>query len=102
MMKLLPDQSGLREREIFDYRVWLTPLLLMTMLVGISSFNYLLFHVLIELFAVVVSLLMFVVSYQTRRFSHFAMVPTSRREGSKLALGMCVLSCFPLSPFSHL
>lgn len=70
MMKLLPDQSGLREREIFDYRVWLTPLLLMTMLVGISSFNYLLFHVLIELFAVVVSLLMFVVSYQTRRFSH--------------------------------
>jgi len=58
-----------------DYRLWFLPVLLATFLVVISSYHYLLFHILAEFFSIAVGLLMFVIAFITYKHSqnHFLM-----------------------------
>ena len=54
---------------------WMMPIALAILLIALSYQNYLLFHVLVELFAIVIGVLMFVIAWQTFPFSrnHFLM-----------------------------
>ncbi len=54
---------------------WLVPFSLATLLIVISNYNFLLFHTLAELFAIVVAILIFVVGWQTYPYTrnHFLM-----------------------------
>ena len=56
--------------KVFSHQhVWAPPLALTVFLGAVSTYSYLLFHTLAELFAVMVALLIYVVAWQTYRFS---------------------------------
>lgn len=52
-----------------DSYVWYVPVILMALLVVVSQFNFLLFHTLAEMFAIIVAILMFVIAWQTYPFT---------------------------------
>jgi PAS domain S-box-containing protein len=55
--------------DLFDWQVWLLPTGLSIFLVLVSFKNYLLFHTIAELFAIVIAILLYVVAWQTYSFS---------------------------------
>lgn len=55
--------------ELTNWGVWLPPIGLTVFLISVSFYNYLLFHTLAELFAIVVAILLSVVAWQTYPFS---------------------------------
>ncbi|MDH5727841.1 MAG: ATP-binding protein [Gammaproteobacteria bacterium] len=63
------SDSSLRAGQQQDILVWLTPLLLATIVVATSFYSFLLFHTLAEFFAIVVAILMCVVAWQTHPFT---------------------------------
>jgi PAS domain S-box-containing protein len=63
----LPARTGLA--LVFGSRNWLLPAALVAVLAGVGVGNYLLFHILAELFAVIVAVLLFAVAWQTYPFS---------------------------------
>lgn len=57
--------------RVFSHRhVWIPPIVIATFLIVVSVKNYLLFHTLAELVAVMVAILIYVMAWQTHRFSH--------------------------------
>jgi len=54
---------------LLSWHVWLVPIVLSIVLIAISHYNYLLFHTLAELFAIIVGVLMFVVAFYTHTFA---------------------------------
>ncbi|MFV2061490.1 MAG: EAL domain-containing protein [Gammaproteobacteria bacterium] len=58
-----------------DVRIWLVPIAVSTFLIYLSTSNFLLFHTLVELFAIVVAIILSVVAWHTYSFSknHFLM-----------------------------
>lgn len=54
---------------LLNWRIWSVPIVLSIVLIVISRYNYLLFHTLAELFAIIVGVLMFVVAFYTHSFS---------------------------------
>ncbi len=62
-------------RPFTDVRAWVVPVLASAFLVYISTVNFLLFHTLVELFAIVVAIILSVVAWHTYSFSknHFLM-----------------------------
>jgi len=55
---------------LLDWKIWALPLVLAIVLIITSYYNYILFHTLAELFAIVVGIMMYVVALQTHKYSH--------------------------------
>ncbi|MCU7937162.1 MAG: response regulator [Candidatus Thiodiazotropha sp. (ex Dulcina madagascariensis)] len=53
----------------YHHQVWSIPILISLLLIGISTYSFLLFHTLAELFAIMIGVLMFVVAIQLYHFS---------------------------------
>jgi diguanylate cyclase (GGDEF)-like protein/PAS domain S-box-containing protein len=62
-------------RPFSDVRAWLVPVVISLFLIFVSTKNFLLFHTLVELFAIVVAIILSVVAWHTYSFSknHFLM-----------------------------
>ena len=56
-------------RPIWSVKLWLVPLILSLFLIALTQQDYLIFHVLAEFFAVVISFILFAVAWQTYEFS---------------------------------
>jgi len=54
---------------LLDWKVWLTPVLLSAVLLLCSTYSYLLFHTLAELFAIIVGVLMFVAAAYSYKYA---------------------------------
>ncbi len=54
---------------LLNWKIWLIPVLLSVVLIGSSYYSYLLFHMLAELFAIIVGMMMFVVALYTYPYS---------------------------------
>lgn len=68
-MKLSVLQSDRKRSHIFTSFSWMIPVVLAIFLVVISNLNFLLFHTLAELFAIIVAVLMCVVAWQMYPFT---------------------------------
>lgn len=55
-----------------DWQNWVLPVLLSVLLVGIAQVSFLIFHLLAELFAVIVCFVLFSIAWNTNRFSRDA------------------------------
>jgi diguanylate cyclase (GGDEF)-like protein/PAS domain S-box-containing protein len=78
-VRLVNDQGGFLHsvQEAFaGWRGWAAPLLLFVFLVLVSEYNFLLFHTLAELFAIMVAIIVAVVAWHTYGFSrnHYLML----------------------------
>ena len=62
-------QSGQKQEHSFANFSWIVPLVLAMFLIAISNVNFLLFHTLAELFAIIVAVLMCVVAWQMYPFT---------------------------------
>lgn len=62
----------LAQKIISGWRLWLAPALLCLLLLPVSYYNFLMFHTMVELFAVVTAIILSVVAFYTYRFSRNA------------------------------
>ncbi len=56
-------------RQLLNPQLWYFPAALSIFLIAIAQFNFLVFHTLVELFAIIVSFMLFAVAWYTNRFS---------------------------------
>lgn len=56
-------------RQLLNPQLWYFPAALSVFLVAVAQFNFLVFHTLVELFAIVVSFMLFALAWYTNRFS---------------------------------
>jgi signal transduction histidine kinase len=56
-------------RQLLNPQIWYFPAGLAVFLIAIAQFNFLVFHTLVELFAVIVSFMLFAFAWYTNRFS---------------------------------
>ena len=70
-MLLMPEKHTTLKQfaVLLDYKLWLVPGSLSAVLLLCSSYSYLLFHTLAELFAIIVGVLMFVVAAYSYKYA---------------------------------
>ncbi len=68
-MSASDSSNTARPSVLLNWRTWLFPVIGSGLLLFIESGNYLLFHTLAELFAIIVSILMFTVAWETHGFA---------------------------------
>lgn len=56
-------------RQLLNPTLWYFPAALSVFLIAIAQFNFLVFHTLVELFAIIVSFMLFALAWYTHRFS---------------------------------
>jgi signal transduction histidine kinase len=56
-------------RRLLNPQLWYFPAALSVFLIAVAQFNFLVFHTLVELFAIVVSFMLFALAWYTNRFS---------------------------------
>ena len=54
-----------KDKQVLDYRLWLVPVISSLFLIAVSFYNYLTFHLLAELVAIIISMVMFAVAWFT-------------------------------------
>ncbi len=54
---------------LLDWRLWLPPAIMSVALIGLAQYSYLMFHTVAELFAIVISFLIFAFAWSTRSFA---------------------------------
>ncbi|OIQ00459.1 MAG: hybrid sensor histidine kinase/response regulator [Zetaproteobacteria bacterium CG2_30_46_52] len=65
----MPNRNVEQLPAIYDWKVWVTPIILTIILMVCLSYSYLLFHTLAELFSVIVGVLMFVVAVFSYKYA---------------------------------
>ena len=64
-----PPQLSSNFHNLFSFKFWLIPCVMAIFLVVVSRYNFILFHTLAELFAIIVAMLMSVVAWQMYPFT---------------------------------
>ena len=69
-MNIIDKSFSFKEfSTLMDWHVWIVPTVFSVILIGISYYNYILFHTLAESFSIMVGVLMFVVAAYTHSLS---------------------------------